>query len=368
MAAAKGKFAVPTVEDLEIANAPPRISLFQKHRDTSSDLKAPNINVNTSKMRVEAVDNTRSVETGEEHVSPSTDRQPIESDCSTATSVKTSKEDGGTQESGKVELGKNFGETFAFLKDTRHYSETTAEIDELRAKISEKGKSASASGTGAASKIKSNAILVNPRQKGNPILKHVKSVPWEFADIVPDYELGQTVSALFLSLRYHHLNPGYIHGRLKQLGQRYGLRILLVQVDVKDPHRSIQELCKVAVMANCTLMLAWSTEEAGRYLETYKVYENKPPDALQGQSEGDYLSRLTDCLTTLKGVNRTDVVTLNSTFGNLAGISQASTQDLSLLPGFGQLKARRLHELMHEPFLATKRRKEEETDGDTKSD
>jgi len=36
-----------------------------------------------------------------------------------------------------------------------------------------------------------------------------------------------------------------------------------------------------------------SPEEAGRYLETYKVYENKPPDALLGQSEGDYLSKVT---------------------------------------------------------------------------
>ena len=35
-----------------------------------------------------------------------------------------------------------------------------------------------------------------------------------------------------------------------------------------------------------------SPEEAGRYLETYKVYENKPPDALLGQSEGDYLSKV----------------------------------------------------------------------------
>lgn len=38
-----------------------------------------------------------------------------------------------------------------------------------------------------------------------------------------------------------------------------------------------------------------SPEEAGRYLETYKVYENKPPDALLGQSEGDYLSKVITC-------------------------------------------------------------------------
>ncbi len=34
------------------------------------------------------------------------------------------------------------------------------------------------------------------------------------------------------SVRYHSLNPNYIHERLKQLGQSFTLRVLLVQVDV----------------------------------------------------------------------------------------------------------------------------------------
>lgn len=42
--------------------------------------------------------------------------------------------------------------------------------------------------------------------------------------------MGPTICALFLSLRYHNLNPDYIHERLKQLGARYELRVLLVQV------------------------------------------------------------------------------------------------------------------------------------------
>jgi DNA excision repair protein ERCC-1 len=29
-----------------------------------------------------------------------------------------------------------------------------------------------------------------------------------------------------------------------------------------------------------TLMLAWNEVEAGRILETYKLYENKPPDMI----------------------------------------------------------------------------------------
>lgn len=73
-------------------------------------------------------------------------------------------------------------------------------------------------------------LLVNPRQKGNPLLKSVRNVPWEYDDIVPDYQMGVSSCALFLSLRYHNLNPDYIHERLKLLGQKYELRVLLVQV------------------------------------------------------------------------------------------------------------------------------------------
>lgn len=81
---------------------------------------------------------------------------------------------------------------------------------------------------------KTNCVLVNPKQRGNPILKAISNVPWEFDDsIVPDYVVGVTAGILYLSLRYHQLNPDYIHNRLKQLGKRFELRVLLVQVDTK---------------------------------------------------------------------------------------------------------------------------------------
>ncbi|MBN3276715.1 ERCC1 protein, partial [Polyodon spathula] len=159
-----------------------------------------------------------------------------------------------------------------------------------------------------------NSILVSPRQRGNPLLKFVRNVPWEFGDVTPDYVLGQTTCALFLSLRYHSLNPNYIHDRLKQLGKTFSLRVLLAQVDVKDPHHCVKDLARICIMADCTLILAWSPEEAGRYLETYKSYEKKPADLLKERVEQDFLSRVTDCLTAVKSVNKTDTLTLLATF------------------------------------------------------
>ncbi|XP_068945139.1 DNA excision repair protein ERCC-1 isoform X2 [Petaurus breviceps papuanus] len=198
---------------------------------------------------------------------------------------------------------------------------------------------------------KSSSITVSPRQRGNPVLKFIRNVPWEFGEIVPDYVMGQSTCALFLSLRYHNLHPNYIHERLQGLGKNYTLRVLLLQIDVKDPQRALKDLAKMCILADCTLILAWSPEEAGRYLETYKSYEQKPADLLKEKLEQDFVSRVTECLTTVKSVNKTDSQTLLATFGSLEQLTAASQDDLSLCPGFGPQKARRLFEVLHQPFL-----------------
>ena len=68
-------------------------------------------------------------------------------------------------------------------------------------------------------------------QRGNQLLKSISNVPWEYEEnIIPDYVMGRTTCALFLSLRYHSLKPNYINDRLKTLGKLYDLRVLLVLV------------------------------------------------------------------------------------------------------------------------------------------
>ena len=39
-------------------------------------------------------------------------------------------------------------------------------------------------------------------------------------------------------------------------------------------------------------MNAFSPEEAGRYLETYKAYENKPPDLIMEKMESNFLAQV----------------------------------------------------------------------------
>jgi len=181
-------------------------------------------------------------------------------------------------------------------------------------------------------------------------LKHVNNVAYEYGDIAADYQVGSTSCVLYLSLRYHNLNPDYIQKRLDDLRNMYELRVLLAQVDVKDPHHSLKELALLCILTNFTLIVAWSPEEAGRYLETYKIYENKPPDAIMSRPEGDFQGQVADALTTVKGVNKTDATTLLTTFDSFANIVQADEEKLLLCPGLGPLKAKRLHQLFETPF------------------
>ncbi|CAG9769411.1 unnamed protein product [Ceutorhynchus assimilis] len=193
-------------------------------------------------------------------------------------------------------------------------------------------------------------LLVNPKQRGNPVLKSITLVAWEYDDIVPDYQMGAQICALFLSLRYHNLNPDYIHERLKLLKNFYKLRILLVQVDIKEPHHALKNLTRICILANMTLILAWSPDEAGKILETYKIYENKPPDNVMGKSESSPYLKVIQALSSIKPVNKTDAINLLTRFKTLEGIIKATEFQLSECPGFGTRKAKKLHKVLRENF------------------
>ncbi|KAG5440377.1 hypothetical protein PCK2_000510, partial [Pneumocystis canis] len=140
-------------------------------------------------------------------------------------------------------------------------------------------------------------ILVHPRQKENPVLKHIHNVPWEYGHSTADYILGTNICALFLSLRYHLLYPEYIYHRLQQLDKSYSLRLLLVLVDSDTHETTLLELNKLCICHDLTLILSWSYAEVGRYLETYKSFEHASFNIIQGKNPEDYYSKLVESFT-----------------------------------------------------------------------
>jgi NAD-dependent DNA ligase len=137
---------------------------------------------------------------------------------------------------------------------------------------------------------------------------------------------------------------------MDEVGRLYRLRILLVLVDDENNLNALTELNKIAFINNFTLIYTWSNQESARYLETWKNYENKAPTIIQSKEETEYLPRMNKVLTNIRSINKTDVSTLLDVFGNLAGICQASEEQLILCPGLGEKKVKRLYKALHEPF------------------
>lgn len=217
-----------------------------------------------------------------------------------------------------------------------------------------------------------SAILVSPRQKGNPVLASIRSLPWEYSDIPADYVLGVTTCALFLrwvrkvpfemvtsllankanhtSLKYHRLHPEYIYTRIRNLQGKYQLRILLTLVDITNHEDALRELAKTSLVNNVTVILCWSAAEAGRYLELYKSYEHASFTAIRGQQAVGYADRLVEFVTVPRGVNKTDAVAMVSAFGSLRNAVNADPDALGLVSGWGEKKVQRWCAVVKEPF------------------
>lgn len=61
--------------------------------------------------------------------------------------------------------------------------------------------------------------------------------------------------------------------------------------------------------------------------------------------------QLINALTSVRAINKTDAMTLLTTFGTMISILKATPEALALCPGIGLHKARKLHKVLHEKFL-----------------
>jgi hypothetical protein len=84
-----------------------------------------------------------------------------------------------------------------------------------------------------------------------------------------------------------------LHHTLTARARSFRLRVVLCSVDVAEVPKPLGEVNKICALNACSLVCAWSHEEAARYLETFKLYEHKTAESIQERTETDYLSRLT---------------------------------------------------------------------------
>ena len=99
------------------------------------------------------------------------------------------------------------------------------------------GATSAAGGAGSVAPVgayNSHSIQVSPRQRGNPVLKEIRNVPWAYAETSADFLLSEKTCALFLSLKYHLLHPDYLPRRLRELSTSQPQRLLLVLADAHE--------------------------------------------------------------------------------------------------------------------------------------
>ncbi|XP_054153547.1 DNA excision repair protein ERCC-1-like [Oppia nitens] len=234
--------------------------------------------------------------------------------------------------------------------------------DQLSATASGQQASGNSSGDGDSGRRKrvvfGNTLLVNPNQKANKLLKQLRSAYQLSADISPaHYLMYDSCCAVFLSLKYHVIYNNYIYDTVDKVRNTYQLTVLLVLVDHIEYREPLKELTQLAIRTNCTLMLAWSYEEAATIIENYRHFADKTPDIIMGKQSsaggstgGDYQS-LVEALTSVKSINNTDAVTLLTTFDTMENIVNADDDQLIICPGMAALKAQRLRKFFNKPFI-----------------
>lgn len=199
-----------------------------------------------------------------------------------------------------------------------------------------------------------NSLVVSPRQKGNPLLQHIRNIPWKYGDINADYVTGATSCVLFLSLKYHRLHPEYIYTRMKKLGRDFELRIILVLVDVENQAESMRELSKTSMYNDFTVVACWSSVEAANYLSQLKLMETSSPAAIQGIVKEDYNSQLIEVMGKIRGINKNDAISLVTYFGSFKNAVLQGGENIEMIPGWGETKAKRFKAAVTEPFVFNK--------------
>lgn len=203
-------------------------------------------------------------------------------------------------------------------------------------------------------------LCVSTRQRGNGILQHIRNVPYSFETMVPDYIMGTQRCALFLSCKYHNLHPTYIEHRTAELKHDFTLRVLLVLVDDNDASKTLQFLNTFCARHRLTMILAWSEEEAARYLETFQAMDGKDASLIQKRKDTNAFGDQVADVLSKASINKTDAAQLLAQFSSVRAIGQASMDELATVSGMGHVKVKRLWDAFHKPFsseAAAKRRK-----------
>ena len=125
-------------------------------------------------------------------------------------------------------------------------------------------------------------------------------------------------------------------------------------VDIQNHEESLRELSKTSLVNNLTLILCWSSAEAGRYLELYKSYEHASANSIRAHQATSYADKLVEFITVPRSINKTDAVGLVSAFGSVRAAVNARPEEIAGVSGWGEKKVVRWCGTVREPFRVRK--------------
>ena len=125
-------------------------------------------------------------------------------------------------------------------------------------------------------------------------------------------------------------------------------------VDIQNHEESLRELSKTSLINNLTLILCWSSAEAGRYLELYKSYEHASANSIRAHQSTSYADKLVEFITVPRSINKTDAVGLVSAFGSIRAAVNARPEQIAEVSGWGEKKVMRWCGTVREPFRVRK--------------
>jgi DNA repair protein Rad10 len=148
------------------------------------------------------------------------------------------------------------------------------------------------------------AVVASVRQRGNPLLSRLVSHAVTYsADLVPDYHISTGIGALFLSVRYHLLHPGYLADRLRRCAadrEVHARTVAVCLADAPGADAALEDITCMCLDRGVALLVATSYDEAARFIEALRhlAVSGATLDAIKGPKDASQAEVVTSFLTT----------------------------------------------------------------------
>jgi DNA excision repair protein ERCC-1 len=159
------------------------------------------------------------------------------------------------------------------------------------------------------------------------------------------------------------LHPEYIYRRVKDLGNRYDFRALIIYCDIPDDSKYQLELQVFCIKHEppLTVLTSGSYQQSASWLTMLKQEEHYPVHKLEnptGKKKSPKEEAIDFVLAAGGGINKTDAINLCRHFGTLLGAVECEdSEELLKIPGWGPAKVNAWEAYMNRPLVPVTERK-----------